>query len=77
MLFPIKSQITVFLIQERGSFGVGYLKEPFIQKKGFLEIPKKPGLGIELDEDAMEDKIGHNWLNKESYSADDDSVVDW
>lgn len=73
----LDASIPNFVIQERGSFGVGYLKEPFIQKKGFLEIPKKPGLGIELDEDAMEDKIGHNWLNKESYSADDDSVVDW
>jgi galactonate dehydratase len=53
------------------------LKEPFIQKKGFLPLPKKPGLGIELDEEAMEDKIGHNWRNRESYCADDDSVVDW
>ena len=36
-----------------------------------------PGLGIELDEDAMADKIGHDWRNRETYDADDGSVVDW
>ena len=35
------------------------------------------GLGIELDENAMADKIGHDWRNQESYDADDGSVVDW
>jgi galactonate dehydratase len=34
-------------------------------------------LGIELDEDALEDKIDHDWRNHESYLADDGSVVDW
>ena len=36
-----------------------------------------PGLGIELDENAMADKIGHDWRNPEAYDAEDDSVVDW
>ena len=36
-----------------------------------------PGLGIELDENAMADKIGHDWRNQESYDAEDGSVVDW
>ena len=35
------------------------------------------GLGIELDEDALEDKIDHDWRNPESYHPDDNSVVDW
>jgi hypothetical protein len=29
------------------------------------------------DENAMADKIGHDWKNRESYDADDGSVVDW
>jgi galactonate dehydratase len=34
-------------------------------------------LGIELDENAMADKIGHDWRNPESYDADDGAAVDW
>ena len=37
----------------------------------------RPGLGIELDENALADKIGHTWRNTESYDPDDGSVVDW
>ncbi len=33
--------------------------------------------GIELDENALADKIGHNWRDPEAYDADDGSVVDW
>ena len=29
------------------------------------------------DENAMADKIGHDWKNQEAYDADDGSVVDW
>ena len=35
------------------------------------------GLGIELDEDALKDKLGHEWRNRESYLDTDGSVVDW
>ena len=35
------------------------------------------GLGIELDENALADKIGHDWRNREEYDTDDGSVVDW
>jgi len=43
----------------------------------YIDLAKEPGLGIELDETAMADKIGHDWRNQESYDADDHSVVDW
>jgi galactonate dehydratase len=46
-------------------------------KTGYLELPRGPGLGIELDENAMADKIGHDWTNPQTYDADDGSVVDW
>ena len=46
-------------------------------REGFLELPTGPGLGIELDEHAMADKLGHDWRNPESYDAEDGSVVDW
>ncbi|MCS7024877.1 MAG: galactonate dehydratase [Bryobacteraceae bacterium] len=73
----IAASIPNFLIQEQVSLGEGYLKKPFQVKDGYLELPTAPGLGIELDENAMADKIGHDWKNPETYDADDGSVVDW
>ena len=73
----MSASIPNFLCQEQVSLGEGYIKEPFRVRDGFLELPKGPGLGIELDENAMADKIGHNWRNQESYDAEDNSVVDW
>jgi galactonate dehydratase len=73
----IAASIPNFLCQEQVSLGEGYIKQPFQVRDGFLELPKGPGLGIELDENAMADKIGHDWRNQESYDAEDNSVVDW
>jgi len=71
------ASIPNFLIQEQVSLGEGYLKQPFRVREGYLDLPTAPGLGIELDENAMASKIGHEWRNQESYDADDGSVVDW
>ena len=66
-----------FLCQEQVTLGEGYLKEPFVVENGHVQLPIKPGLGIELDEDALKDKLGHEWRNQESYLDTDGSVVDW
>ncbi len=71
------ASIPNFLCQEQVSLGEGYLKKPFTVSQGYLDLPKGPGLGIELDENAMADKLNHDWRNEESYDADDGSVVDW
>jgi galactonate dehydratase len=73
----IAASIPNFLCQEQVSLGEGYLKKPFVVRDGFLDLPDGPGLGIELDEDAVAGKLGHDWRNRESYDADDGSVVDW
>jgi galactonate dehydratase len=73
----IAASIPNFLCQEHRTLGDGYLKRPFVLRDGFVELPTAPGLGIELDEEALAGKIGHNWLNRESYDEDDGSVVDW
>ena len=65
-----------FLAQEQVTLGEGYLKEPFTIKDGYVDLPTKPGLGIELDEEAMADKIGHDWRNPESY-LEDGTAIDW
>src|SRR5579863_4141479 len=71
------ASIPNFLCQEQVSLGEGYLKKAFTLRDGYLDLPTGPGLGIELDENAMAVKIGHDWRNPESYDADDGSVVDW
>jgi galactonate dehydratase len=73
----LAAAIPNFLCQEQVNLGEGYLKAPFRVQDGYVDRPSGPGLGIELDENAMADKIGHHWKNRESYDPDDGSVVDW
>ncbi|MDP6506952.1 MAG: galactonate dehydratase [Planctomycetota bacterium] len=65
-----------FLVQEQVSLGDGYLTEPFAVKEGFIDLPTKPGLGIEIDEDAIQDKLGIEFRNPERFHIDG-SVSDW
>jgi galactonate dehydratase len=71
------ASIPNFLCQEQVSLGEGYITKPFRVTKGYIDVPTGPGLGIELNENAMADKIGHDWKNRELYDADDGSVLDW
>jgi galactonate dehydratase len=74
----LAASIPNFLVQEQVSLGEGYLKKPFkLEKDGTVLIPTGPGLGIELDDNQIADKLGHDWKNPESYNALDGSVVDW
>lgn len=72
-----------FLVQEHpgnpdfSDLGVGYIKEPFVIRDGYIDVPTKPGLGVELDEEALKDKIyDGNWTTPRQY-YDDGSVADW
>ena len=73
----LDASIPNFIAQEHTTLGEGYLKEPFTFENGYVSLPTQPGLGIELDEEALADKIDHDWRNPESYDAFDGSVVDW
>ena len=73
----LDASIPNFLCQEQVSLGEGYLKNPFVVKDGHVDLPTAPGLGIELDEEAMADKIGHDWRNPERYNPDDGAAMDW
>jgi galactonate dehydratase len=73
----LAASIPNFLCQEHRTLGDGYLKHPFVLHKGFVHVPTGPGLGIELDDEAVAKKIGHSWRNPESYDEEDGSVVDW
>jgi galactonate dehydratase len=73
----LAASVPNFLCQEQVSLGEGYLKQPFKVENGYVMVPTGPGLGIELDEDQLAAKIGHDWQNRETYDPDDGSVVDW
>lgn len=72
-----------FLVQEHpgnpdfSDLGVGYIKTPFEIKDGYISVPNGPGLGIELDEEALKDKIyDGNWSTPRIYH-EDGSNADW
>ncbi len=73
----LDATIPNFMCQEFRSLGDGYLKEPLQFSNGYVELPTKPGLGIEIDDEAIADKIDHDWLNPQPYDAFDGSVTDW
>lgn len=73
----LSASIPNFLCQEQVSLGEGYLKKPFEIRDGHVDLPTGPGLGIEIDEDALAAKIGHDWGSRETYDPRDGSVVDW
>lgn len=67
-----------FLCQEQVSLGEGYLKQPFQVKDGYIDLPQGPGLGIELDDEAVERRRNAgDWHNPRLTHADDGSVADW
>jgi galactonate dehydratase len=66
-----------FLVQEYATLGEGYLEDPFEVVDGHIPLPTKPGLGIELDEDALADKLyDGSWEHTPSLH-DDGSVADF
>jgi galactonate dehydratase len=73
----LDATIPNFIAQEHVSLGEGYLKNPFVVKDGYVDLPTGPGLGIELDEEALADKLGHDWRNPETYHPDDNTAIDW
>jgi galactonate dehydratase len=50
----------------------------FALKDGFLDIPQRPGLGIEINEEHVRRQaaIGHDWRAPE-WRHDDGSVAEW
>ena len=73
----LAASIPNFLCQEQVTLGEGYLKRAFEVRGGHIPIPTGPGLGIELDDEAVAEKIDHDWRNPQTYDSDDGSVVDW
>lgn len=65
-----------FLVQEQVSLGEGYLNAPFQLDDGAIALPTGPGLGIELDDEAIAALGEHNWQSPRAW-YEDGSVADW
>ncbi|MBR5308191.1 MAG: galactonate dehydratase [Clostridia bacterium] len=72
-----------FLVQEHpvtpdgAELGHGFIKEPFVIKEGFIDTPTKPGLGVELDEEAMREReYDGKWTTPRQY-YEDGSIAEW
>jgi galactonate dehydratase len=66
-----------FLAQEHVTLGETYLKEPFVVEDGYVEVPKGPGLGIEVNEEAVaENTYDGAWDNPRLWH-EDGSLADW
>jgi galactonate dehydratase len=69
-----------FLIQEQidASLGDGLLLEDWQVVNGHIELPTRPGLGFEINEQAAQQNIDYKEeLGGEYYHAADGSVADW
>ena len=66
-----------FLCQEQVNLGDGYLKESFSVVDGYIPLPTKPGLGIELDDAAIADKVFTGDWETPALRHPDGSVADW
>jgi galactonate dehydratase len=66
-----------FLCQEQVCLGEGYLKQPFPVVDGYVPVPRGPGLGIEVDEDAVRaQEYDGAWENPRLWH-EDGSLADW
>jgi len=74
----LDAMIPNFIAQEQVFLGEGFLKEPFVLKDGYIDLPTKPGLGIELDEAGVA-ALSYSGDHQMPFAVHDDdgSVADW
>jgi galactonate dehydratase len=73
----VMAAVPNFLILEQVTLGEGYLEKPFPVEDGHVPLPTGPGLGIELDDEALARLDDPDWNFPAPFDADDGSVRDW
>ncbi len=80
----VDASISNFVIQEFPSMdngwdrGVDYLDNPFIIKNGYIDVPEGFGLGIQVNEEALEEfKYDGKWESPLFFNKKDGSLSDW
>ena len=67
----VMAAIPNFLILEQVTLGQGYIRQPFRVDQGYVRLPNAPGLGIELDEEAIANLDDPDWNFPQPYDEDD------
>ena len=76
----VDAVIPNFLIQEQidTSLGDGLLREAWLVRDGYIDLPTRPGLGFEVDEhEAEQNREYEEELGGEFYDLVDGSIADW
>ena len=73
----VDASIPNFLCQEQVHLGEGYLKNPFVIKDGHIDLPKLPGLGVEVDEDYIREQAYPGDWDTPRWELRDGSFVEW
>jgi galactonate dehydratase len=76
----VDAAVPNFLAQEQidKGLGDGLLVDNWQVNNGYIELPTKPGLGIEIDESEAQQNIEYSEeLGGEFYYEEDNSVADW
>jgi galactonate dehydratase len=64
-------------MNDKQDLGVGILKHPFVIENGYIDVPKAPGLGIDIDDDALRTmQFDGNWETPKLF-YEDGSLADW
>lgn len=67
-----------FVAQEQLTLGEGIITKPFELVDGYIELPTQPGLGVELDFDAIEaDHYDGSWKLPHWFDTKDEAVAPW
>ncbi len=66
-----------FLIQEHVTLGADYLRQPFVVRDGYIDVPTGPGLGVELDDEKVTAGLFDGDWDTPTYWLQDGSVAEW
>ncbi|NOU96601.1 galactonate dehydratase [Paenibacillus sp. LMG 31456] len=74
----LSATVPSFVAQEQITLGEGLIKQPFVLKDGYVDLPTAPGLGVELDEEKIAPlRYSGDWKLPYWIHEDDHSVADW
>jgi galactonate dehydratase len=70
--------IESFVAQEQLTLGEGLITEPFTVDRGYVDLPSRPGLGVELDFEAIESRrYDGDWKLPHWFDSHDSGVAPW